>query len=77
MKKNKWIKIMALLALFWIIITVIWTGLLIIFDNNNSSNIKQELTPEQLMQFQEMMNSWTLLNEWTWELVWSWNLENK
>ena len=70
MKKNKWIKIMALLALFWILITIIWTGLLIIFDNN-TSNIKEEITPEQLLQLQEIINSWSLLNWWTWITIWS------
>ena len=30
MKKNKTVKIMAIFALFWIIIWVVWTGILIL-----------------------------------------------
>ena len=46
---------MAFLALFWIIISVIGTGLIIIFDNNSNQQI--EYTPEQIEQIQQYMDS--------------------
>jgi len=49
MKKNKVTKIIAFFALFWIIIWIIGTGLLIIFSNT-SSEVPQELTQEQIQQ---------------------------
>ena len=69
MRKNKWIKIMAFLALFWIIIWIIWTGLLIIFESINN-NVEIELTPEKLQQIEKISNSGSLV-EW----IWSWKLE--
>lgn len=73
MKKNKWIKIMAFLALFWIIIWIVWTWLLIILEKtNNSDNIEQEITPEQLKQLQEMFNSWSTLDVNTTEEIKTW-----
>lgn len=75
MKKNKWIKIMAFLALFWVIIWIAWTSLLIIFGNNKTeSDTQVELTPEKLKQLQKMIGSWNTLNEWSWELIWTWKL---
>lgn len=37
MKKQSWAKIVAFLALFWILIWVVWTWILIIFSWNNTS----------------------------------------
>jgi len=67
MAKNKWIKVMAVLALFWIIVWIIWTWLLIIFWNNKSQNTEQSLTPEQIKQLQEMIktNSWITISTWS------------
>ena len=47
---------MALLALFWIIIWIIWTWVLIFFWWNNTSH-EQGLTPEQYTELQEYINS--------------------
>lgn len=78
-KKDKWMKIMAFLALFWIIIWIIWTWLLIIFNWWQSVETEQTLTPEQYQQLQEMIKSqwwsWTLNNTWTtntWSISLSW-----
>lgn len=57
-RKNTAAKVMAILALVWIIISVIWTGLIIIFDNPEQTT-QTELTPEQMKQLQELMNSQT------------------
>ena len=74
MKKNPWTKIMALFALFWIIISIVWTGTLIVYDlyTTNNTSLEQQLTPEQ---FDELMKSysWSLTSTWelntaTWEV---------
>lgn len=76
MKKRKNIaaKVMAFLALFWIVISVIWTGLIIIFDNWNQ-NQEIQLTPEQLEELQELMNSQSWASS-TWATA-SWAIEIK
>ncbi|MDD2871432.1 MAG: hypothetical protein PHS49_05570 [Candidatus Gracilibacteria bacterium] len=56
-KKDKGMKIMAFLALFGIIIGIIGTGLLIIFNGGQSVETEQTLTPEQYQQLQEMIKS--------------------
>ena len=53
MKKNAITKIIASLAFFWILISIIWTGLLIIFNDNQ----QQELSAEQIAEIQKMMES--------------------
>lgn len=53
-KKNKMTQIMAFLALFWIVIWVLWTGILVLFSNTSS---EQEITPEQYLELQEYVNS--------------------
>ncbi|MCD5385172.1 hypothetical protein LRZ95_00725 [Candidatus Gracilibacteria bacterium] len=54
-KKNIFIKIMAFLALFGIIIGVIGTGILILFSGNNNETSSQTLTPEQYEQIQKLI----------------------
>ena len=54
-KKNTITKIMAFLALFWIIIWIIWTWLLIIFSGWNTT--KQTVTAEQFLEMQELINA--------------------
>lgn len=63
---QKWAKIMATLALLWIIISIIWTWLMVIVWNN-SNNSEIELTPEQIAEIQTMINSQSW-NTSTWEL---------
>ena len=54
-KNNKFTKIMAFLALFWIIIWIIGTWIVIIFSNGN--NQSQNLTSEEYAEIQELINS--------------------
>lgn len=57
MKKNTMTKIIASLAFFWILLSIIGTGLLIIFWENNQQVQQQELTPEQLDEIQKIIDS--------------------
>ena len=70
-RKNKWIQIMAFLALFWIIIWIIGTGILILFSGNNTSTNNKTLSPEQYTQIQKLIEnqSWTTIKTktLTWE----------
>lgn len=68
MKQTKIAKVMAILALAWIIISVIWTWLLVIFDNSNNQQ-QVDLTPEQIEEIQNMINSqtWTTQSS-SWEI---------
>lgn len=55
MKKNIWTKVLASLALFGILIWIIWTGILFIFEWGNSyTNETIELSPEEI---QELINA--------------------
>lgn len=65
-KNNKWVQIMAFLALFWIIIWIIWTWMLILFWGNNTT--EQTLSPEQYLELQEYINaqSGTIVETSTW-----------
>lgn len=64
-KNNKFTQIMAFLALFWIVIWIIWTWLLIMFWGQNTNN-SQTYTPEQLQEFINSQ-SWAIEIS-TWEL---------
>ena len=63
---QKWAKIMASLALLWIIISILWTWLMVIVWNNKNTS-ETELTPEQIAEIQSMINSQSW-NTSTWEL---------
>lgn len=67
---QKWAKIMASLALLWIIISIIWTWLMVIVWSNKNTS-ETELTPEQIAEIQSMINSQSW-NTSTWELNWTW-----
>ncbi len=75
---KKWLmpKIVAFLALFWIIIGIVWTALLFILspkwqiENNNS---ELNLTPEQLNQLQEL--TWTWVKSDSWTTIWIWKID--
>ena len=78
MKKNITVKIFAFLALFWIIISVVWTGILIFFWDNEVVQTEQVLTQEELQKFIDswdikISNSGSLTS--TWELTWTWEIE--
>ncbi len=75
---KKWVKIWAILALFWILIWVVWTWALIIFWGNS----EQELTPEDYQKFQELIkqqqeqqindtNTWSIETEVIEVLTWA------
>jgi len=69
MKKQSWAKIVAFLALFWILIWIVWTWILIIFSWNNTSinsENSENITKEDL---QKIINN-SKINE---NLNWSWN----
>lgn len=70
---KKTTKVMAFLALFWIIIWIVWTWILIIINWWwNSSTSDQSLTPEQFQELQDLIKSqW-----WTWALNNSWATTN-
>lgn len=53
MKKNAMTKIIAGLAFFWIVLSIVGTWLLIIFNEPQT----QEFTPEQLAEIQKMIDS--------------------
>lgn len=79
-KKNKATKIMAFLALFWIIIWIVGTWILIIVEWWKSSTKEQSLSAEQYKQIQDLIKSqwwtWALNNSWTtiskWTITESW-----
>ena len=70
-KKNKITQIMAVLALFWIIIWIVGTGLLIIFSGSNTST-QETMTAEQYLELQPLIEvqSWTTVIETTETLTW-------
>jgi hypothetical protein len=88
-KRDKKIKIMAWIALFWILISMIWTWLIVILSwwTNNS----QEISWNDLVKLQNLINTQTWsLNNSTWSIIedtstwiiyssgeisWSWNIE--
>lgn len=77
---QKWAKVMAILALAWIIISVIWTSLLYFLETGNQTKENsQTLTEDELMKLIEeakksqsqnttstgKTNSWTTVQTWT------------
>jgi len=70
-KQNKAVKIMAFLALLWIIASILWTWILIMFWWNQTS---QEVSPEEYMNIQNMINaqSWVIINTWSIENTSTW-----
>lgn len=76
MKKNRLTQIMAFLALFWIIIWIIWTWLLVIFSTNENTN--SNINEEQLIELQNYLNtlswsteslSWIEIETLTWSEI--------
>ena len=52
MKQNKTVKIMAILAILWIFVSIVWTWALVIFENMTAQQ-QIELTPEQIEELQK------------------------
>ena len=71
-KWNKWVQIMAVLALFWIIIWIVWTWLIIMFGNSWTQT-ERTLTPEEYLELQELMNANSgavvETNTWTTDII--------
>jgi len=61
-KQKKWVQIMAFLALFWIVIWIIWTWALVLFNWNNNNTEQKTLTAEQYAQLQQLLESQTWTN---------------
>ena len=64
---KKWAKIMAVLALLWIIVSILWTWLIVILQNGNK---QPEITQEDYERIQQLINSQSW-NTSTWELNWT------
>ena len=56
MKQNKTVKLMAILAMLGIIISVVWTGLLIMFEQAKAPQ-KLELTAEEIEELQKQFEA--------------------
>jgi len=79
MKKNKWARITAIIALIAIVASIIWTWVLIIYETVYWPN-NQQISQEELNKLLEQYNnSWSNLSWSTLSgssLSWSINLEN-
>lgn len=56
MKQNKTVKLMAILAMLGIIISVVWTGLLIMFEQAKAPQ-QLELTAEEIEELQKQIEA--------------------
>lgn len=65
MKKNTITKVIAGLAFFWIVLSILWTWLLIIFSEPQT----QEFTAEQIAEIQKMMESQTWATSHSGEVI--------
>ncbi len=72
MKKNMAVKFFAFLALFWIIISVVWTGIMIFMWGNEMVQEEQEFTQEDL---QKLIDSWDLKLSDSWSITWTWEIK--
>lgn len=72
-KKNRSVQIVALFALFWIIIWIVWTWVLMLFNGQKSIN-EQTLSAEQQLELQNLINSQSgwVIETWTGENLGSW-----
>lgn len=63
MKKNMWVKIFAWVALLGIILSIIWTGILFLYESNTNYSEEVQLTEEQireLIEAQELSATWSI-----------------
>ena len=78
MKKNITIKIFAFLALFWIIVSVVWTWILIFMWGDEVVQEEQVFTQEDL---QKLIDSWDIKISnsgsitSSWEITGTWEIE--
>lgn len=73
-------KIMAIIALFCIVASVVWTGILFILSWSKEQEI--QISPEELQQIIQQQNleeedtsSWSQIIETNTELTWTWTQE--
>jgi len=68
MKKNKTVKLFAILGLLWIIVSVVGTGILILTTPSESQvyEINNESTPVNLQDIIDKNK--VEINVWTWEV---------
>jgi len=68
MKKNKMVKVFAILGLLWILVSVVWTGILILTTPSESEvyQINNETTPVDLQGIIDKNK--VEINVWTWEV---------
>ena len=59
MKKNILSKIMAILALVWIIASIIWTGIILIIFSWTNTNTSNEMIQDDLQELLKKYGSWT------------------
>lgn len=59
MKQKTWVRIVATLALLGIVISIIGTWILLIFNSRSGPAEATPLTPEQRLELENMMNSQT------------------
>jgi len=65
MKKNKTVKVMAFLALLWIIISIIWTALLIL----SSPKPEVQQSPISVEELQKIIDeNKSKIQTWTWDV---------
>jgi hypothetical protein len=70
MGKNTAAKVMAWLALIAIVSSILWTGILYIFWSKQTPQSDEiELTPEQLEELQNLINSQNEMSVETWEIT--------
>ena len=75
MSNNKWAKIVAFIALFMIVFSVFWSGILYLYQSNknSSSNNLSESQLNELLKWFSWANTLTwwieLKSNWTWTVL--------
>lgn len=80
MSNQKWAKIMAILALLWIIVSVVWTSILYIVEKQNEKT-QEQILEEMIKKYSNSWSgmdiqilTWSLNNSWSLSTSWTWNL---
>lgn len=79
MSNQKWAKIMAFLALLWIVVSIVWTSILYIIETQNAKS-PEEQYEELLKKYSSAWSgmeikilTWSLNNTWTITSTWNTN----
>ncbi len=68
MKKTKTAKVFAIFALLGIVLSIVWTWILVLTSGENGSNYPSEaLTQEKLQEILDNNKIETTVKVWTWE----------